>query len=242
MVTKAETGTPDYTTLPGYQSTHPTILSPYINHPVVSQDPASDPSLIWAGHQENYSLPALPRNPGHNPVHTYPPAHRHSAPSSVAAFSQDYNIWLEPQIHLLQHSQQEAQRQVHNPQRIVPGGGVQSYAPYLQQANSQGDNRAGVAFSPSLQLPMRHMQYYPSPHSDVSKDETRSSTLSILPSNEMSPKMMFAASPSTQSHHSPSSTGKKGEEPPRDARGQITCSHPKCAGQPPVFLRRCEWT
>ncbi|MCJ1374375.1 hypothetical protein MMC20_005607 [Loxospora ochrophaea] len=32
------------------------------------------------------------------------------------------------------------------------------------------------------------------------------------------------------------------QEPARDAGGQIICTHPKCAKQPPVFQRKCEWT
>ncbi|KAI4096469.1 MAG: hypothetical protein LQ344_000977 [Seirophora lacunosa] len=241
--------TPEYTTtLPGYQSSHPPIFSPYINsYPVVSPGPVCDPPLEWPQNQGSYSLPVPPRNLGNDPLQTSPPAHRHSAPSSVATFSPDYNIWQDSLIHQPQHSQLQPQPPVPNLWRSVPSGSDthQPYAPFVHQATPQRDtrpSRAAVALSPSLRLPMGHMQNYPSPHSEVSKDETKSSYFSILPGNDMSPTMMHAASPSVESHPSPSSTGRKGEEPPRDASGQMTCNHPTCADTPPVFARRCEWT
>lgn len=240
-----EAGTPEYTTntLPRYQSSHPTDFSPYLtSYPVVAPDPVSDPSLIWHQNQGGFSLPDLPRNPGNSSLQTALPAHRHSAPSSLTTFSPDCTVWQEPFAHQHQHSQQQPQRSIPDPPRIVSSARGQPYAPFSQQANPPGDIRAAAAYPPSLQLPMGHMQTYPSPHSDVSKDERRSSTYSFLPNNDMSPKMVLAASPGAQSQHSPSSVGKKGEEPPRDASGQITCSHPKCASQPPTFSRRCEWT
>ncbi len=245
MTGKSKAGTPEYTTstLPGYQSSHPTEFSPYINsYPVVAPDPFSDPSLTWHQSQGSYSLPVLPRNPGNSSLQTALPAHRHSAPSSLTTFSPEFTVWQEPFAHQHQHSQQQPQRLIPDPRRIVSSARGQPYAPFSQQANPQGDIRAAAAYPPGLQLPMGHMQTYPSPHSDVSKDERRSSTYSFLPNHDVSPKMVLAASPGAQSQHSPSSVGKKGEEPPRDDSGQITCSHPKCASQPPTFARRCEWT
>ncbi|KAL8638274.1 MAG: hypothetical protein Q9228_004563 [Teloschistes exilis] len=58
----------------------------------------------------------------------------------------------------------------------------------------------------------------------------------------MSPSMMFAASPNVESHRSRPSTAEKGDDPPRNATGQITCVHPNCENVEPVFSRRCEWT
>ncbi|KAL8769888.1 MAG: hypothetical protein Q9194_005328 [Teloschistes cf. exilis] len=53
---------------------------------------------------------------------------------------------------------------------------------------------------------------------------------------------MFAASPNVESHRSRPSTAEKGDDPPRNATGQITCVHPNCENVEPVFSRRCEWT
>ncbi|KAI4286996.1 MAG: hypothetical protein L6R35_003753 [Caloplaca aegaea] len=241
--------TPEYnTTLPGCQSSHLPLLSPYINsYPVVCPDPVADAPLIWPQNQGSYSQPVPPPNLGNYQLHTFPPAHRHSAPSSLATFSPDYNIWQDPLIHQPRQGQLQPQRPVPNLRRSVPSdsGTRQPYAPFFLQATPQRDTRAtgaAAAFSPSLQLPMGHLQNYPSPHSDFSKDETRSPCFSILPGNEMSPIMMPAASPSVENHPSPSSIGRKGEEPPRDASGQMTCNHPKCVSTSPVFARRCEWT
>ncbi|KAI4117235.1 MAG: hypothetical protein LQ338_007588 [Usnochroma carphineum] len=242
--TRRANRTPEYnTTSLGYQSSHPTNSSPYISSCFFdSPDPTSDPPPTWPQNQGSYSCPVFPRNPGNRPSQTFPPAHRHTAPSSIALFGLDYNFGQEPPFHQPQPGQRQPQRSAPNPRRIEPSGGAQPYAPFLQQATSQGDDRAAAAFSPSLRLPMGHIPNYQSPHSDVSRDETKSSSFSVLPSNDLSPDMMFAASASAQSHHSPSSTGKKGEEAPRNAHGQITCNHPKCVSNPPVFSRRCEWT
>ncbi|KAL8697124.1 MAG: hypothetical protein Q9201_007301 [Fulgogasparrea decipioides] len=45
-----------------------------------------------------------------------------------------------------------------------------------------------------------------------------------------------------ESHRSHPSAGKRGEEPPRNPSGQITCVHPDCANDRPTFSRKCEWT
>lgn len=209
---------------------------------MVAQNHFSDPSLTWPQSQGSYSLPVLPRNTGNSSLPTSPLAHRHSAPSSAATFSPGYNSWQDPLPYQPQHSQQQSQTSIPDYPSIVPSHTNQPHALFSLRPTSQGSSRAVAAFSPSLQLPMGHMQNYPSPHSDVSKDERRSSTFSYLPSNDLSPNMMLVASPSVQSHHSPSSAGKRGEEPPRNASGQITCNHPKCASDQPVFSRRCEWT
>ncbi|KAL8841501.1 MAG: hypothetical protein Q9170_000884 [Blastenia crenularia] len=179
----------------------------------------------------------LPRNLGNNPPSTIPPAHRHSAPSSIAKYSPDYNIWQSPPVDQPQHSQQQPQGLGPTPRRSAPSEVHQPYVPFLQQAASQGDSRAAAAFSPILRLPVGQMQTY-SPHSDVSKDETRSPCFSILPSDDMSPNMVLVASPSVESRQSHPSAGRKSEEPPRNPSGQITCDHLKCIRDPPVFSRR----
>ncbi|KAL8733879.1 MAG: hypothetical protein Q9166_001867 [cf. Caloplaca sp. 2 TL-2023] len=161
---------------------------------------------------------------------------------SARRASNRYHEWDDPQLFQPQHSQQQPQQLVPATRRVSLGDPVQPYAPPLQPPNSKGDPGAAAAFSPSLRPPMGPMQNYPSPHSDVSKDETRSSNFSILPSNDVSPNMMFAASPSIASHPSQVSPGRRSEEPPRNSSGQIVCTHPKCARELPIFARKCEWT
>ncbi|KAL8806527.1 MAG: hypothetical protein Q9182_001310 [Xanthomendoza sp. 2 TL-2023] len=194
------------TTLPAVQSAVPTTHSPYIAYyPAISSDQSSDHPLVWPQKQGTYSVPVLPEIPGSNP--TYPPAHRHSAPSSLLTLSPNRHEWDDPQLFPPQHSQRQ-------PQQLAPvtpgsrsGDTAQAYAPFLQQEASQGDNRTAAFFSPSLRPPMGPMQNYPSPHSDVSRDETRSSNFSLLPSNDVSPNMMFAASPTIASHPSEETYG-----------------------------------
>ncbi|KAL8692913.1 MAG: hypothetical protein Q9224_003865 [Gallowayella concinna] len=173
---------------------------------------------------------------------TFLPAHRHSAPSSLLALSPNLHEWDDPPLFPPQHSQRHPQHLASTTRGSSFGDTAQSYAPSSQQETSQGDYRAATFFSPSLRPPMGPMQNYPSPHSDVSRDETRSSNFSVLPSNDVSPDMMFAASPSIASHPSEVSPGRRSEEPPRNPSGQITCIHPKCARELPIFARKCEWT
>ncbi|KAL8646460.1 MAG: hypothetical protein Q9226_006848 [Calogaya cf. arnoldii] len=229
------------TTLPGYQSPLPTTTeSAYIAYyPAASPNAVSEAPFAWPQDQGSYSLPLLPRRSGSDP--TYFPSHRHSAPSSVPTFGSAQYYWDDPQLYEPQHS-----RQLHPPpspatREIASGGPFNPYAPSLQQPSSQGDIPA-VAVPSNLRPPMGPVQNYPSPHSDVSKDETRSSNFSILPSSDVSPNMMFAPSPSIASHPSQASPGRISEEPPRNSSGQITCLHPKCARELPVFGRKCEWT
>ncbi|KAL8776722.1 MAG: hypothetical protein Q9213_008160 [Squamulea squamosa] len=235
--------TPVYSTaLPGYQ---PTLLTttqnPYIAYyPAVSSDPVPDDPVVWPQDQGSHSFPVPPQDSGSNP--TYSPAYRHSAPSSVPTFSPNQYNWEDPLLYEHQHSQQQPQQLLPATRRIGSGGPLQPYAPYLQQATSQRGGSATATFSPNLRPPMGPMQNYPSPHSDISKDETRSSAFSVLPSNDLSPNIMFAASPSIASHPSHVSQGRGSEEPPRNSSGQITCVHPKCARELPVFARKCEWT
>lgn len=229
--------------MPGYQSTHPTLFSPYISsYPVESPNPLPDAPLAWPEDQDSYSLPNLARNPGNNTPLPFLASQRHSAPSSLATLSPEYNTWQHTLVLQPQHRQQQPQRSLLTPQRRLPSTNFQPYVATSQQAVSQGDNRAAPAFSPSLPLPGEQMQTYPSPHSDVSKDETRSSCFSLLLGQNLSPNMMLAVSPSMESHQSPPNTEKRTEEPPRNAEGLITCVHPKCVRDPPVFSRRCEWT
>ncbi|KAL8770623.1 MAG: hypothetical protein Q9209_003691 [Squamulea sp. 1 TL-2023] len=98
--------------------------------------------------------------------------------------------WENRQPHEHPHSQQQPQQRLPATRTIGSGGSLQPYAPYLQQAASQGDGSAAATFTPNLRPPMGPMQNYPSPHSDVSKDETRSSAFSVLPSTDLSPNMM----------------------------------------------------
>lgn len=223
--------------LPGYHSTHPTIFNPYISsYTAVSSNPSPDAPLAWPENQ------VPPSNPGNNPPTSFFPPQRHSAPSSLATLSPDYNNWQNPLIHQPQYDQQQPRRSLLTLKRSFPSAGFQPYVSTSRQAPSQGDIGAAAAFQPNLQLPGEQMQTYPSPHSDVSKDETRSSCFSILPGHDLSPNLMLAVTPSMESHQSPPSAGKRTEEPPRNAEGLITCIHPKCVRDPPVFSRRCEWT
>ena len=48
-------------------------------------------------------------------------------------------------------------------------------------------------------------------------------------------------SPSTE--HESHNDGRSNVEPPRNAKGEIYCSHEECASNsPPLFSRKCEWT
>ncbi|KAI4266940.1 MAG: hypothetical protein L6R38_008465 [Xanthoria sp. 2 TBL-2021] len=205
----------------------------------ISPKAVPDAPFVWPQDQGSYSLPVPPPNSGSDP--SYFLSHRHSAPSIVPTFGSAQYYWDDPQLYEPRHSHKQPRTLSPATRGIASGGPFHPYAPSLQQAFSQGDSPA-AAFSPNLRPPMGPMQNYPSPHSDVSKDETRSSNFSILPSNDVSPNMMFAVSPSIASHPSQASPGRRSEEPPRNSSGQITCLHPKCARELPVFGRKCEWT
>ena len=222
--------------MPGYQSSLlTTTQSPYIAY-----YPAPDAPFVWPQNQGGYSLPVLPPNSGSTP--TSSPSHRHSAPSLGPTFGSAQYYWDDPQLYEPKQSQQQPQQLAPADQRIASGDRFQPYVPSSQSTKSLGDSRA-AAFSPNLRSSTGLMQNYPpSPHSDISKDETRSLNFSILPSKDVSPKMMFATSPSIASHPSQVSAGRRSEEPPRNSSGQITCLHPKCAQELPVFARKCEWT
>ncbi|KAL8749228.1 MAG: hypothetical protein Q9199_007814 [Rusavskia elegans] len=211
--------------------------NPY--YPAISPKAVPDAPFVWPQDQGSYSLPVPLPNSGSDP--SYFPLHRHSAPSSVPTFGSAQYYWDDPQLYEPRHNHKQPRILSPATRGIASGDPFHPYAPSLQQTFSQGDSPA-AAFSPNLRPPMRPMQNYPSPHSDVSKDETRSSNFSILPSNDVSPNMMFAVSPSIASHPSQASPGRRSEEPPRNSSGQITCLHPKCARELPVFGRKCEWT
>ncbi|KAI4110292.1 MAG: hypothetical protein LQ339_001459 [Xanthoria mediterranea] len=232
---------PVTSTLPGYRSSlPPTTQSPYIAYyPAIPLNAVPEAPFVWPQDQGNYSLPAPPRILGSDPF--FFPSHRHSAPGYVPAFGLAQHYWEDPQLYEPHDGQHQPQTPSQATRGIGSSGPSYPHAPSLQQASSQGDSPA-AAFSPNLRLPMGSTQNYPSPHSDVSKDEIRSSTFSVLPSNDVSPNMMFAASPSIASHPSQASPGRRSEEPPRNSSGQITCFHPKCARDLPVFSRKCEWT
>lgn len=135
------------------------------------------------------------------------------------------------------------------PQGTGPQPPVRSYAP-RRQANQNppaaiGGSLGSFGFGLGLRLP--DMQDYPSPHSNVS-DQTTSSCLSVLPGAMISPRIPLVTSPSismvpsmagsSNSRHS----SRRSTEPPRNAQGILYCADPECARQPPVFLRKCEWT
>ncbi|KAL8673972.1 MAG: hypothetical protein Q9168_001615 [Polycauliona sp. 1 TL-2023] len=205
--------------------------------------PASSPNSVpeapfsWPQDRDSYSLPAPPLNPGSDP--TYSPLHRPSASRSVPIFGSPQYYWDDPQLYEPRRSQQ--QLQPFSPATRNSSGTFDPYAPSLEQAVSQEDSPAATLVT-NLLPPMGPMQNYPSPHSDVSKDEIRPSNFSVLPSNNISPSMMFAASPTIASHPSQASPGRRSEEPPRNSSGRITCLHPSCARELPVFGRKCEWT
>ena len=239
--------TPGYsTTLSSYQSSASTSLSPYIAYyPTASSDPESDPAFVWPHNPGSNSLPVIPENSGSNSAQGYHSSHRHSAPSALSTVGSNPGVWQQPQVQLqhrlYQHSHQNQRLQPS--QRIEPSGGFQLHAPSSQSLLEEDRRLAGR--SANLRWPMGSgTQNYPSPHSDVSRDETRSSCVSVLPSNNVSPNIMFTASPSTASHISHPESSRKSQEPPRNATGQITCSHPTCESKPnpPVFSRKCEWT
>ena len=230
------------TTLPGYQSLLPTTFqSPYKAYcPVVPPTAPPEAPFAWTQDQgNNYLSPVLPPDTGSDP--TYLPLHRQSAPSSAPSFNSAQYYWDDPPLYEPRECQPQLVSQLPANRRIASGGPFYPYAPPSQQTFSQGDSQTAT-FLQSLRPPVGPMQNYPSPHSDVSKDETRSSNFSVLPSNEVSPYIMFAASPSVASHPSRVSPGRGSEEPPRNSSGQITCLHPKCARDLPVFGRKCEWT
>ncbi|KAL8893949.1 MAG: hypothetical protein Q9192_004765 [Flavoplaca navasiana] len=228
------------TTLPGYQSLIPTTTqSPYkAYYPVIPPTATPEAPIAWPQDQGNYLSPVLPPDSGSDP--TYLPLHRQSAQSSAPFFHSAQYYWDDPPLYEPRQWQQQPVSQLPANRRIASGGTFYPYAPSSQQTFSQGDSQA-AAFLQSLRPPTGSMQNYPSPHSDVSKDETRSSNFSVLPSNDVSPYIMFAASPSVASHPSRVSPGRGSEEPPRNSSGQITCLHPKCAQDLPVF-GRSTWT
>ncbi|KAI4273398.1 MAG: hypothetical protein LQ337_004658 [Flavoplaca oasis] len=173
------------TTLPGYQSLLPTttIQNPYkAYHPVIPPTAPPEAPFAWPQDQGNYLSPVLPPDSGNDP--TYLPLHRQSAPSSAPSFHSAQYYWDDPPLYEPRQCQQQLVSQLPANRRIASGGHFYPYAPPSQQTFSQGDNQAAAAFLQSLRPPTGPMQNYPSPHSDVSKDETRSSNFSVLPSND----------------------------------------------------------
>ena len=83
-------------------------------------------------------------------------------------------------------------------------------------------------------------QTYPSPRgSDGSGDA--SPLCPSLPPNlsPIAPNTIY--SPSTG--HDSQNDGRSNQEPPRNPKGEIFCSHEECShGTPPTFSRKCEWT
>ena len=75
---------------------------------------------------------------------------------------------------------------------------------------------------------------YPSPHSEAS-DTPGTFAHASMP-EKASPHALSDASPSL------ARSSISQPEPPRNAQGQIYCSHSECAQDPPTFNRKCEWT
>ncbi|KAL8870804.1 MAG: hypothetical protein Q9174_003231, partial [Haloplaca sp. 1 TL-2023] len=228
---------PDFsTTVPEYLPTLPTSHSPYIScYPVESEDVISDLSLECHQNRSSYPSYTTFRPLGNSSVHSFAPAQRHSAPCSLPTFSPTPNRWQDPYLSEPQPSLTTS----HFREYRIPD---QPYALPVQQSNPEEDERAGVPIPSGLQPHMACAQTYPSPHSDVSRDDRRSSCLSVTASNNVSPRMLFAVPPNMSDQSSRPSTGQKPEDPPKNTHGQIICIHPKCAGEGPVFSRKCEWT
>ncbi|KAL9045883.1 MAG: hypothetical protein Q9214_001150 [Letrouitia sp. 1 TL-2023] len=233
----------DYpTTLPAYQSSVPSSLSPYIAYyPAVSSDPGSDPFSPWPRNQGSNPFPVIVGGSGSTSGPDSHPNHRHSAPSAISTLDSELHLWQRPQPRLGQHSQQIPST-VSASQRVETSNKLHAHDPLPSQENLQ-KNRRFTRHSTNLRLPMGNdSQNYPSPHSDVSRDETKSSRFSVLPSSDVNPNMMFGPLPKMASQKLHPDSGKKNQEPPRNASGHITCSHPTCANDPPVFSRKSEWT
>ncbi|KAL9607730.1 MAG: hypothetical protein Q9167_007381 [Letrouitia subvulpina] len=230
------------TTLPTYQSSVASSLSPYIAYyPAVSSDPGSGPFSPWLRNQGSNPFPVIVGSSGSTSGPESHPSQRHSAPSAISTLDSEPNLWQRPQPRLGQHSQQIPST-VSVSQRVGNNNQLDTHDPLLSQENPQ-KNRGFTRHSTNLRLPMGiDSQHYPSPHSDVSRDETKSSCFSVLPSSDVSPSRMFGALPSTTSQKPHPDSGKRTQEPPRNALGHITCSHPTCTNDPPVFSRKCEWT
>ena len=201
-----------------YQSTLPDQYAAsappfsYIFHPTASSDRFSDP------------LNTQPDNQGSN---TFFPT-----------FSPDYTIDTDwPSI---------SQSQAFSSGRETTESGRQiGYIELNVPSNRQGmpilHSRGDVSHPSGLQLPGGEMQGYPSPGSDYSR-QTRLSCPTVSPHIPVSRDMPSEASPSTET--SPSirqDETRKSLEPTKNAEGRIYCAHRSCAGQPPIFARKCEW-
>ena len=92
----------------------------------------------------------------------------------------------------------------------------------------------------SLQIPMNNLHNYPpSPHSENSNP-------GISPCSTSYRNSGLGGSPSTIESREGGESAverKMSHEPaPRHADGTIYCDREECATDPPVFLRKCEWT
>ena len=123
-------------------------------------------------------------------------------------------------------------------QRSRSDPNIQSYGPPAQVANPQAAAGSLSNLGFGLGLPM---QNYPSPHSDISH-QTTSPCLSVVPGAMMSPSMPLVASPSVAESSNSRQSSRRSQEPPRNTQGLMYCDNIECAGQPPVFARKCEWT
>ena len=79
---------------------------------------------------------------------------------------------------------------------------------------------------------------YPSPRSE--RSERAGSLCPVMPANLSSPGQ--ATSPTTDVSQLSRRASTSNTSPPRNLQGQMSCSHPECARQPPTFSRKCEWT
>lgn len=87
------------------------------------------------------------------------------------------------------------------------------------------------------------MPGYPSPRSDMSS-RSRSPSLSLFqPTDTSSTTVPFTTIPAAKTsstYGSPQSV--RSEEPSRNDKGLIYCTHKECSSAPPTFTRKCEWT
>lgn len=130
------------------------------------------------------------------------------------------------------------------PQRTGRSNIVQPYAQRIQTANTGNPQVAAGSLGNlgfGLGLHMSDMQDYPSPGSSTS-GQTRSSYVSMLPPNVLSPGMPLMPSPSMAESTGSRQSSRRSQEPPRTAEGLLYCDHAEHAQQQrPMFSRKCEW-
>ena len=91
---------------------------------------------------------------------------------------------------------------------------------------------------PGLRPPMHNN--YPSPQCSEGSDRA-SSLRSSTPIN-LNPGNSNNISPTTERSLDTHHEGRSIQEPPRNAQGEIHCSHAECSAKNLIFSRKCEWT